>query len=110
MLPMLKEYRINTATQNEEMVLTDEEQARLQRNIAATDRLKYWMDSHGASVSKIEAKYFSRHYRGIVACNQANINELLLSVPKKLMITYEDAKSCLPVIKMSDLGILGKLK
>ena len=109
-LLMLKDVQKNREEVTKELPLTEKELCRQKRNIKATDKLKKWMDTNGASVSKIDVKYFSRHYRGIISLKNTDINELLLSVPRKLLITYQDARASPSVMKLDELKVLHKLK
>lgn len=90
--------------------LTEEERERQKRNLAACARLTDWMESNGAVLNKVKVHYFERHYRGIVAERETDVNESLLFIPRKLLITYEDSRMSGLVKKIDELGIIKLLK
>jgi len=51
-----------------------------------------WMKEKGAEFGKIELKYFYKDYRGVMATDDINENEVIISVPISIMITLEMAR------------------
>lgn len=96
--------------------LTDEEKARQRRNLACCERLVDWMQANGAVLNKVKVHYFSKFYRGIVTEKETEVgphqqvNERLLFVPRRLLLTYEDSMECGLVKHAVDSGLLQKLK
>jgi hypothetical protein len=69
-----------------------------EKTVADMKQLCDWLESGGAILNKIRVWYFSENYRGIQLSQGCGIKELLLYVPRKFIITYQDATSC-PVFK-----------
>ena len=57
-----------------------------------------WLQTGGAELNKIRVWYFSENYRGIQLSEACGIKELLLFVPRKFIITYEDGQNY-PIFK-----------
>jgi len=57
------------------------------------DNYKKWMKANGAILSKITLKFLGPNYRGIVATSSLDKGEIVLSVPKELIMTLTMAKN-----------------
>lgn len=95
--------------------LTPEERERQTRNLADCARLVEWMTLNGAVLNKVKVHYFGRHYRGILADRDTEVriddevNESLLFVPRKLLITYEDSHQS-SLVKQLENDLLKQMK
>ena len=69
------------------------------------DRLIDTMNAEGAEFSKIRLRFYESTHRGAHAACNIKLGDIILTIPKKCMITEEDAYKCPVGKQMLDAGI-----
>lgn len=73
--------------------------------IVSFNRLAEWLEHGGAKFNKMKMRYYSQGYRGVHARAKIKKGEILLCVPKNLLITLEMAKEAPVGLKMEGLKL-----
>lgn len=67
---------------------------------ARFERLINWMKENGATINKMKIRWLGPEYRGVVASRDINKGDLLLSVPKNLVMNPDKYKESELVSKL----------
>ena len=58
---------------------------------AKFEELITWMKIEGAEFPRLKMRFYDKNYRGVHALANVKKNDTILYVPKKLLLTLEDA-------------------
>ncbi len=102
--------RLRAEIEQSLQMMQEYEGAESQETQARVDRLVAWLLEGGALLNKVTVCQFSHNYRGIRLTAATDVAEDLLLVPRRLIITYQQAFDCEALQAVREAQLLGQLK